>query len=79
MWGLGVRGLSLRLNGRAGVDLGESDVWPGTEPAVQLLEAYARVYQSPISARAGRQLLANRLGIIGVGWWTRDRPACCRA
>ena len=66
MWGIGVRGLSLRVNGRAGVDLGESEVWPGTEPAVQLLEAYAEYALRSVTARAGRQLLANRLGIAGV-------------
>ena len=66
MWGFGVRGLSLRVNGRAGVDLGESDVWPGTEPAVQLLEAYAEYVNRRLTTRAGRQLLTSRLGIVGV-------------
>lgn len=66
LWGMGVRGLSLRVNGRAGVDLGESEVWPGTEPAVQLLEAYAEYAVRSVTGRAGRQLLANRLGIIGM-------------
>ena len=37
-WGLGVRGLSLHANARLGVDLGASEVWPGTDPAVQLLK-----------------------------------------
>ena len=72
MWGLGVPGLSVRVNGRAGVDLGESEVWPGTEPAVQLLEAYAEYAIRRFTARAGRQLLANRLGIVGL----RRRPRC---
>ena len=66
MWGMGVRGLSLRVNGRVGVDLGESEVWPGTEPAVQLLEAYAEYATRRMTTRAGRQLLANRLGIVGI-------------
>jgi hypothetical protein len=66
MWGMGVRGLSLRVNGRAGVDLGESDVWPGTDPAVQLLEAYAEHAIRRVTTRLGRQLLANRLGIVGI-------------
>ena len=66
MWGMGLRGLSLRVNGRAGVDLGESDVWPGTDPAAQLLEAYAEYATRLVTTRAGRQLLANRLGIVGM-------------
>ena len=66
MWGMGVRGLSLRVNGRAGVDLGETDAWPATDPAVQLLEAYAEYAVRRITTRAGRQLLVNRLGITGL-------------
>jgi hypothetical protein len=66
MWGLGIRGLSLQVNGRAGVDLGDSRVWPGTEPAVQLLEAYAEYAVRRVTGRAGRQLLANRLGTVGM-------------
>ena len=66
MWGIGVRGLSLRVNGRVGADLGESDVWPGTEPAVQLLEAYVEHASGRVTARGGRQLVVNRLGIAGM-------------
>jgi hypothetical protein len=66
LWGLGINGLSIRVNGRAGVDLGQSDVWPGTDPAVQLLEAYAEYALPRLTARAGRQLLTNRLGVIGI-------------
>jgi hypothetical protein len=66
LWGLGVPGLSIRLNGRAGVDLGASDVWPGTDPAVQLVEAYAEYVLPNLTARAGRQLLTNRLGVTGI-------------
>jgi hypothetical protein len=66
MWGMGVRGLSLRVNGRAGVDLGQSDAWPGTNPAVQLLEAYVEHAIRVVTTRAGRQLLTNRLGIVGI-------------
>jgi hypothetical protein len=65
LWGLGVRGLSVRMNGRLGIDLGDSDVWPGTEPAVQLLEAYAEYAHRIFRVRGGRQLLASRLGILG--------------
>jgi hypothetical protein len=47
------------------MDLGTSDVWPGTEPAVQLIEAYAEYGQPVFTVRGGRQLLANRLGMLG--------------
>jgi hypothetical protein len=76
LWGLGLRGLSLRLNGRVQADLGD-DVWPGTDPAVQLIEAYAEYAWGPFTGRGGRQLLVNRLGIVGidggkaVGRWAR--------
>jgi hypothetical protein len=66
LWGLGVSGLSVRLNGRAGMDLGETDVWPGTDPAIQLLEAYADYATHGWTARLGRQFLTNRLGVAGV-------------
>ena len=65
LWGLGVRGLSVRVNTRLGLDLGDDEVWPGTEPALQLSEAYAEYAQRLFTARAGRQLLVNRLGIVG--------------
>ena len=66
LWGLGLSGLSVRLNARAGVDLGESDIWPGTEPPVQLLEAYAEYAVRGLTGRVGRQFLTNRLGISGM-------------
>ncbi|HEX6433955.1 MAG TPA: hypothetical protein VFZ87_06920, partial [Gemmatimonadales bacterium] len=62
LWGLGVTGLSFRFTGRAGLDLGESNVWPGTDPPVQLLEAYGEYSAQGWSGRVGRQLLINRLG-----------------
>lgn len=65
LWGLGIRGLSARVNTRLGVDLGDEDVWPGTEPALQLIEAYAEYAHRLFTARAGRQLLMSRLGIVG--------------
>lgn len=64
-WGLGVRGLSLHANARLGVDLGASDVWPGTEPAVQVLEGYAQYATERITARLGRQVEQGRLGYYG--------------
>ena len=65
LWGLGIRGLSARVNGRLGFDLGSDDVWPGTEPAAQLVEAYAEYARRRFTLRGGRQLLVNRLGIVG--------------
>jgi hypothetical protein len=66
LWGMGIAGLSIRVNARAGADLGESDAWPGTEPPVQLLEAYAEYAARWLTGRAGRQFVTNRLGILGV-------------
>jgi hypothetical protein len=65
LWGLGVSGLSVRVNGRAGFDLGDGEVWPGTEPNGQLIEAYAEYVDRRFTVRGGRQLLASRLGIVG--------------
>jgi hypothetical protein len=76
LWGLGVRGLSLRANARVAADLGD-DVWPGTDPAVQLIEGYAEYARGPFTGRGGRQVLVNRLGVVGidgakvVGRWDR--------
>ncbi|HEU4699762.1 MAG TPA: hypothetical protein VFS40_11310 [Gemmatimonadales bacterium] len=65
MWGFGVPGLRLRLNARVVSDLGDEATWPGTEPAVQLLEGYAEYARGGLTARAGRQLVSGRLGIVG--------------
>ena len=65
LWGLGVPGLRAQLRARAGVDLGSADAWPGTDPALQLLEGYAEYTNDAITARAGRQLLSTRLGWQG--------------
>jgi hypothetical protein len=65
MWGLGMRGLRVRVNARAGVDLGTADAWPGVDPAVQLLEAYAEYAADALTGRAGRQMISNRLGWAG--------------
>jgi hypothetical protein len=65
LWGLGVRGLSVRVNGRIGVDLDGDETWPGTEPAAQLIEAYAEYAHRRFTVRGGRQLLVHRLGIVG--------------
>lgn len=65
LWGLGVRGLSARVHSRLGFDLGDAEAWPGTEPEAQLVEAYAEYAHTRFTARGGRQLLVNRLGIVG--------------
>lgn len=65
LWGLGVSGLRVQVRGRAGVDLGSADVWPGTDPAMQLLEGYAEYATGAITGRIGRQQLATRLGWQG--------------
>jgi hypothetical protein len=64
-WGFGVRGLSLHANARIGVDLGGSDIWPGTDPAVQLIEGYAEYAAERVTARLGRQIERGRLGYYG--------------
>lgn len=64
-WGFGVRGLSLHANSRAGVDLGASNVWPGTRPALQLTEGYAEYAGERLDGRLGRQVERGRLGYTG--------------
>lgn len=64
-WGFGIRGLSVRAAARVGVDLGTADVWPGTNPAVQLLEGYAEYARSRVTGRLGRQVVPSRLGMTG--------------
>lgn len=66
LWGLGVRGLSLRVTARAGADLGGADAWPGTDPAVQLLEGYAEYATARYTAQLGRQTVITRFGVTGV-------------
>jgi len=74
MWGLGVEGLALHATGRVVGDLGGDDVWPGTEPSVQLIEGYLDYRRSIFVARAGRQLVASRLEPMGFdGGWLRAR------
>ena len=65
LWGLGIPGVSVRVNGRLGLDLDGDETWPGTEPAAQLLEAYAEYAHRQFTVRGGRQLLVHRLGVVG--------------
>lgn len=76
LWGMGVPGLTVRATGRLLTDLGTDDVWPGTEPAAQLIEGYLEYQRSALLARAGRQLVMSRLEPIGFdGGWLRGRWA----
>ena len=78
-WGFGVRGLSAHATARLGVDLSGDKVWPGVEPAAQLIVGYLEYARERVTARAGRQLLASRLGSTGfdggaVTWrWPREK------
>jgi len=65
LWGLGVAGLSMHALGRLGADVGGADYWPGTDPAVQLLEGYAQYATHRATVRLGRQTVASRLGVTG--------------
>ena len=66
VWDLGVQGLSFHGNARLGFDAGSGEAsWPGTEPAVQLVEGYAAYAAGRLTARLGRQTIASRLGITG--------------
>jgi hypothetical protein len=64
-WGFGVRGLSAHATARLGYDLGSADVWPGVQPAVQLITGYLEYAVERLTARAGRQIFASRLGTTG--------------
>jgi hypothetical protein len=65
IWGLGLTGLSIRVDGRLALDMGDADTWPGTEPALQLLEGYAEYSIAAVTARLGRQVHTSRLGFAG--------------
>ena len=74
LWGLGVPGLTFRATGRLLADLGPDKVWPGTEPAAQLIQGYFEYQRSLLTARAGRQLVASRLEHLGFdGAWLKAR------
>lgn len=65
-WGFGLTGLSLRASARWATDLGEGTTWPGTAPAVELVEGYLEYARERLTARAGRQFLTSRLGAYGL-------------
>ena len=64
-WGFGIRGVSTHVTARAGADLGNAGIWPGTRPALQLLDGYVEYAAPRWTARAGRQLQLSRLGASG--------------
>ncbi|MEO8200543.1 MAG: hypothetical protein ABI679_08500 [Gemmatimonadota bacterium] len=65
LWGLGVPGLSVRGDARVAMDLGDAEVLPGTNPAVQLLEGYVEYATDRWTGRLGRQVYTSRLGFTG--------------
>lgn len=74
MWGFGVRGVSAHATARVGVDLGNVDAWPGTDPSLQLVAGYVEYAAERVTARAGRQLMLSRLGATGFdGAWVALR------
>lgn len=76
LWGFGVPGLSAHATTRLGFDLGDADAWPGTDPAMQLLEGYAEYARERATGRLGRQVVASRLGTTGFdGAWVAVRDA----
>lgn len=64
VWGLGVPGLTARGKVRVGAELGD-DAWPGTDPAVHLLEGYAEWASPVLTAHVGRTNVFTRLGFTG--------------
>lgn len=64
-WGFGVRGLSAHATARLGYDLSSDDAWPGLDPAFQLITGYLEYAAERLTARAGRQVIASRLGTTG--------------
>lgn len=74
-WGLGIAGLSLHARTRLGVDLGKGDPWYGPDRALELVEGYADLDRTRYELRAGRQVVAGRLGWWGIDGgraWVRD-------
>ena len=65
LWGLGLQGLAFHGTARLVADVGPDKVWPGTQPAFQLMEGYFEYQRSAWTARAGRQLVSTRLEPIG--------------
>ncbi len=65
VWGVGVPGVSIRGSVRGTVQTGDTGSWPGTHPAVELLEGYAQYATERLTAQLGRQAVGTRLGFTG--------------
>ena len=65
MWGLGLPGLRVQVNGYATTDFSDAASWPGTSPNFQLVEGYAEYAAPAWTIVAGRKLVAGRLGAYG--------------
>jgi hypothetical protein len=65
VWNLGLPGLRLYGRARVGTDLANPDTWPGTRPALQLVEGFAEYAASAWSVQAGRLYQASRFGYTG--------------
>lgn len=65
MWGLGVPGLRVQVNGFATSGFGTAASWPGTSPTFQLIEGYAEYAAPAWTIAAGRKIIAGRLGAYG--------------
>jgi hypothetical protein len=65
IWGFGIQGLKLHVKGRYNTDLEDGNVWPGTRPQGQLLEAYAEYSNPLLTVQAGRTHVYSRLGFWG--------------
>lgn len=65
MWGLGVTGLSVRLSARTMGDLTGNRLWPGTSPALRLVEGYGEYLRDGLTARLGRMVEQGRLASSG--------------
>ena len=65
MWGLGLPGLRVQVNGYATTDFNTNASWPGTSPNLQLIEGYAEYAAPAWTIVAGRKLISGRLGAYG--------------
>jgi hypothetical protein len=80
LWGLGLPGLSVRVNARALTDLTGDRVWPGTSPTFRLVEGYAEYLREGLTVQAGRMIERGRLASAGTSGldgvrttWRSDR------
>jgi hypothetical protein len=74
-WDFGVPGLSARASARVVTDLANPDVWPATQPTLQLVEGYAEYARGLLMAQGGRLIETSRLGYTGFdGARVRVRP-----